>query len=277
MQLNSSKMGILGRVAAFAARVPVRVFTVHGWAFLAHRGLAGRLYLWAERLVKPLTTLFICPAAYEKQLGVEARACVADRTVVIPNAVDVGAFAQAALKGEPPVVVSVGRLHFPKDFVSLAHALGRLPPGSFRARVIGEGPDRPDIEEALRAGGVAEAVEVAGARDDVPEVLAAADVFVLSSLSECLPISILEAMAAGLPVVATRVGGVPELVADGETGLLVPAADPTALAQALRTLIEDADLRRRMGATGRERARERFDLPRFRQAHVNLLVKEISS
>lgn len=277
VQLNSSKVGLLGRVAAFIARVPVRVFTVHGWAFNAHSGLSGRLYLLAERLVRPLTTLFICPAEHEKRTGVRARTCSEGQAVVIPNAVDVSLFTVAGLGGRPPVVVSVGRLHPPKDFLTLARALAMLRPDSFSAQLIGDGPDRAAIEAELAAGGLTESVEITGLRDDVPALLASADLFVLSSLSECMPISILEAMSSGLPTVATNVGGVPEIVAEGETGLLVSPADPAGLGRAIGRLVEDPGLRRRMGSAARSRAAERFDLPAFGKAHVELLSKEIDA
>ena len=114
------------------------------------------------------------------------------------------------------------------------------------------------------------AVRLAGERDDVGELLAAADLFVLSSRSEGLPLSILEAMAAGLPVVASDVGGVPELVVDGETGLLVPPGDPHALAAAIDRLLDDPDLRRRLGAAGRLRVSEQFDLESTQRAHLDL-------
>jgi glycosyltransferase involved in cell wall biosynthesis len=273
--LNSSKVGLLGRVAAVLARVPVRVFTVHGWAFSAHTGMASKLYLWAERLVRPLTTLFICPAEHERDIGVRARACTPGRTVVIPNAVDVPAFARAGLDGNPPLVVSVGRLHFPKDFLTFVHALALLEPGSFRARIIGEGPDRDAVQAAVEEAGLGAAVELAGTRDDVPAQLAQADAFVLSSRSECLPISILEAMAAGLPVVATDVGGVGELVEEGNTGRLVAPGDPDAMAQGLTEVLADPSRRSAMGQAARARAGERFDLPLFREAHVEALDRLI--
>ena len=261
---NSSKAGVLGRLAARLAGVPVRVFTVHGWAFKAHHGLASRLYLWADRAMRPLTTAVVCVAEGERRIGIARRTCAADRTVVIPNAV--AEAPAAALRGEPPVVVSVGRLKQPKDFSTLARALAQLDV-PYRALVAGDGPDRPALEAEVAALGVR--LGLPGERDDIPGLLASADVFVLSSRSEGMPLSILEAMAAGLPVVASAVGGVPELVLDGETGLLVPPGDPAALAAGLRRLLEDP-ARRRRGVAGRERAQREFGLERFRREHVEL-------
>lgn len=262
---NSSKAGVLGRAAATIARVPVRVFTVHGWAFKAHHGPAARVYLWADRLMRPLTTATICVAESERRAGLDAGTASADSLVVIPNAVDATGFRQARLDGEPPLILAVGRLKEPKDFPTLARALRRLEPGSFQAQIAGDGPDRDQLEQLLPPGAV-----LLGDRDDVPELLGGADVFALASRSEGMPMSILEAMAAGVPVVASAVGGVPELVGDGETGLLVPAGDDEALADALRRLLEDPGLRRRFGEAGRARALGRFDVGAFRRAHIEL-------
>jgi glycosyltransferase involved in cell wall biosynthesis len=166
-------------------------------------------------------------------------------------------------------VISVGRLKEPKDFEGLVYALAEagVP---FRAAIVGDGPDRGVIEKAVRETGSSDRIELLGERSDVAEQLAASDVFVLSSRSEGMPVSVLEAMAAGVAVIASAVGGVPELVTDGETGLLVPAGDRAALSAALRRLLTDDGLRRTMGAAGHARARELFDLPRFRAAHVQL-------
>ena len=272
---NSSKAGVLGRLAARIARVPVSVFTVHGWAFMQYHGAASTMYLWLDRLVRPLTTAFVCVSETTRAAGIRARTCPGATTTVIPNAVDVSAAPRAALTGEPPRVVSVGRLKEPKDFVSLVRALAQVD-APFRAAIIGDGPDRSLIEEAIRATGLGDRVELLGERADVPAQLAASDVFVLSSLSEGMPISVLEAMAAGLPVVASAVGGVPELVVEGETGLLVPPGDPDALGAALQRVLADGELRRSLGAAARRRAEERFDLGPFREAHVTLYLEALA-
>jgi glycosyltransferase involved in cell wall biosynthesis len=276
VHLNSSKMGILGRIAAAVARVPVRVFTVHGWAFKAYTGPASWLYRWADRLVRPLTTMIICPAESERAVGVRVRTCDPQQSTVIPNAVDVAAAQVSRLDGDPPLVVSVGRMDFPKDFVTLARALNRLEPDSFRGEIVGDGSDRPLVEQELAAAGEGRSIVLTGLREDVAAVLGGADVFVLSSQSECMPLSVLEAMAAGLPVVASAVGGVPEIVVDGETGLLVSPGDPDALAGALARVLGDGQERRAMGAAGQERARKHHDLPAFREAHLALYERELA-
>ena len=271
---NSSKVGILARVAAPLAGVPIRIFTVHGWAFSAYSGLASTLYRLADRLVSPLTSRIVCVAESERAAGLRARTCAARKTVVIPNAVDVGAQPRASFEAEPPRIVSVGRLKAPKDFLTLARALARLDRGSFTAAIAGDGPDRGRVFAELRG---VEGVDLLGDRDDVPELLAQAQIFVLASRSEGMPVSVLEAMAAGLPVVASDVGGVGEVVVDGETGLLVPPGDDAALERALRRLIASPELRRRLGAAGRTRAETQFDLPRWRERHVELYREELAA
>jgi glycosyltransferase involved in cell wall biosynthesis len=277
LHASSSKAGVLGRLAGFLARVPIRVFTVHGWAFAAYSGVTGRLYRWADRLVRPLTTVTVCVSERERKLGLAARTCDPDRTVVIRNAVGVaGARRVQAARREPPVIVAVGRLKAPKDFLTLVRALGRLTPDSFEAVIIGEGPDRARLEDEIGYLGLEGRVRLAGERRNVPELLAESDIFALASSSEGMPVSVLEAMAAGLPVVASRVGGVPEQVVDGETGLLVDPGDPQDFAEALAMLVGDGELRRRLGAAGRARAEKEFDLEPFRRAHLELYSRELA-
>lgn len=268
---NSSKAGILGRLAAAAARVPVRLFTVHGWAFKAHRGPAARAYLWADRLMSPITTTTICVAESERQAGLRARTCRRARTVVIHNGVELDRPRRTpAAAVRPATLLSIGRLRAPKDFTTLVRAVASCEPGSIRLLIAGDGPERPRLVSEIARLGLDGAVELLGTRGDVHELLAAADVFVLSSESEGMPMSVLEAMAAGLPVVASAVGGVPEVVRDGETGALVPPRDPAALAEAIRLLVADPALRQRFGDAGRRRVEREFAVADFRRAHLEL-------
>jgi glycosyltransferase involved in cell wall biosynthesis len=276
VHLHSSKAGAVGRAAAALTRVPVRVFTVHGWAFAAYGRVAGRLYLGIERLLRGFTTCVICVSGSARDLGVGKRACLSKQTVVIHNAVDVSSFPASRRDGDNPQIVSVGRLAFPKDFSTLVAALASMETG-WRAAFVGEGPLRTEIAGELKRRGLGQRVALLGSRDDVVDLLARADVFVLSSRSEGFPVSILEAMAAGLPVVATDVGGVSEAVLHRETGLLVPPNDPGALAAALDRLVRDPQLRLRLGTAGRERVRQHFDLAPFRRAHLELYRRLLAS
>ena len=196
---------------------------------------------------------------------------------MIRNAVDVSAARRARHEAEIPLIVSVGRLKPPKDFPTLVRALAALEPGSFRSLIIGDGPRRAELLSEIKRHGLEQTVELVGERDDIAELLSTADIFVLSSASEGMPISIIEAMAAELPVVATAVGGIPELIVDGETGFLVPARDSSALAHALGCLVADPALRRRQGKAARARAEREFDLPAFRRAHIALYSSLLSA
>jgi glycosyltransferase involved in cell wall biosynthesis len=276
LHASSSKAGALGRLAAFAARVPIRIFTVHGWAFAACSGPASSLYRWADRLVRPVTTVTICVSENERAAGIRAGACSAERTVVIRNAVSLGGRPRARHGTTRPLLIAVGRLKAPKDFLTLVRAFALLPPHSFEALIVGDGPDRGTLEREVRRLGLENRVRLVGERHDVPDLLAAADVFVLSSVSEGLPVSVLEAMAAELPVVASRVGGLPELVLDGLTGLLVEPRNAAKLADALGLLVADPRLRRRLGAAGLKYAESHFDPQSFARAHVDVYADELA-
>ena len=256
-----------------AARVPVRFFTVHGWAFKAHTGRAATAYLWADRLMSAFTTTTICVAHGELSAGLSARTCRPDRTVVIHNGVPLDVPRRPPGGTDPVTLLSVGRMRAPKDLFTLVRAMADLEPGSARLRIAGDGPDRAAVAAEVERLGLGGTVELLGTRDDVPALLADADVFVLASDSEGLPMSVLEAMAAGLPVVASAVGGVPELVLDGETGILVGPRDTAALAGALARLVADSALRDRLGAAGRLRVEREFSLERFEREHLELYRK----
>ncbi len=198
-----------------------------------------------------------------------------DRVGVLYNGIDVDAFsaasdrasARTALGAAPGelTLLQVARLDYLKDHATAVRTLARVVAQRPEARLVlvGDGPERPAVEAAARAAGVDGKVRWLGTRHDVARLLPGADVFLLTSLSEGIPLTVLEAMAAGLPIVATDVGGLAEVVAHGDTGFLAPARDDEALAGLVLRLADDADLRRRMGHAGRTRVKERFDEPRM--------------
>lgn len=163
------------------------------------------------------------------------------------------------------VIGTVGRLAGVKDQATLVRAFARLlsqQPGlRRRARLViaGDGPERGHLEELIAQEGVGAVTWLAGERSDIPAFMQSLDVFVLPSLGEGISNTILEAMASGLPVVASRVGGNPELVTEGDNGLLVPSGDPEALADALARYAEDPGLAQRQGARGRRKVEQTFN------------------
>lgn len=196
-----------------------------------------------------------------------------DRISVVHNGVEVegtGAGPEAAesirrelrLPGDAPLVVTVSVLRRGKGLDVLLESVPAVlaeHPGA-RFAVVGDGPDRRRLEERAAAARLGEAVVWAGFRRDVPAFLAAADLLVLPSRDDAFPTVLLEALAAGVPVVASRAGGVPEIVEDGRTGLLVPPGEAGALARAVSALLADPAARRALGRAGRRRAEERFSI-----------------
>ena len=264
---HSTKAGFAARLACAVLRRQV-VFTAHGWAFGEGRGrLRTRILALMERLAARVTARIICVSDHDRHLALRYGVAKPGKLIVIHNGVDPKPFLDANpgrvriefSLGRNRVMTTVGRLAPPKDPLTLLTAC-RSVKGDFVLMVVGDGELRGTVESSVSNGGLEHSVILAGERVDVPEILAASDVFVLSSRKEGLPYTIIEAMVAGLPVVATRVGGVPELVEDGVTGFLVPPGDPRALAEALQNVLDDSELRHRMGHAGRERALRGFSL-----------------
>jgi len=195
-----------------------------------------------------------------------------DRLEVIYNGIDPGRASTPAdraaarqILGLPPealVVGTVARLDPVKDLTTLVEAFATLSRVQAEAVlvVIGDGPELELLESAARQAAIESRISFTGARNDARRLLPAFDLYVNTSVTEGVSVTILEAMAAGLPVVATRVGGTPEVVVAEETGLLVPARKPELLAESLQRLAADPDLGRRLGEAGRERVSRRFTL-----------------
>ena len=188
-----------------------------------------------------------------------------ERIVVIPNAATVAPRAarpvprtELARSATAPIVLTIARLDAQKGIAHLLDAAAAVPDASFA--IAGDGPDRAALEARAGALGIGDRVRFLGHRRDVPALLAAADLFVLPSLYEGLPLAALEAMAAGVPVVATAIGGTDEVVRDGETGTLVPPADPNALAAAITRTLADRDGAMRLAAAARSLVAREFSV-----------------
>jgi glycosyltransferase involved in cell wall biosynthesis len=186
-----------------------------------------------------------------------------EKVSVIINGVDSGKFAMTTRAKSPSAPIRIGtvaRLEPVKDHATLLQAMRVLVDkgADVQLEIIGDGSSRQSLEQLVKDLGLNDLVRFLGAQRDIPSLLAGIDIFALSSLSEGTSISILEAMAAGKPVVATAVGGNPALVHDDKNGLLVPPSDPEALAEALLWLIKDEELRLRIGKVNRNMAELKF-------------------
>lgn len=245
---------IWGRLAAGLLGIPVvsgyRNFRPRQHDRLLHR-FSARIIANAERLRDVLVT----------ELGVPAA-----RVAVVPNGVDVERFSpEGRAEAVAPLILCVARRAPIKDLPTLVEAfrLLRADMPEARLRIIGDGPVELTAAENL---------ELCPGSSDVRAALSEAWVFALSSLNEGAPNAVLEAMASAVPVVATNCGGVPEIVVEGHTGLLVPPRDPQALAKALAKVLRDEGLRRRMGEAARARALEKYSIAGMVTATENVLA-----
>lgn len=265
-----------GAVARVLAGVPVLIHTKHG-----RNNLPTRARRLAEQVAGRFTDLVVPVSRDAAEVARTVDGVPEHKLRVIHNgiAVDQLPRARVAREGRPPRAIHVARLNRIKDQPTLLRAARQVAdriPG-FTLDIVGDGPMR-DIVYALASelhlDGV---VNFHGMQEEVAPFLADTDVFVLPSLSEGISITLLEAMGAGLPTIATDVGGNREVVVPGETGLLVPVGDATALAQAMIGLLSDNARAQRMGAAGRDRVLEEFNITRtvaaYESAYLELLAR----
>jgi|WetSurMetagenome_2_1015567.scaffolds.fasta_scaffold11833_6 glycosyltransferase involved in cell wall biosynthesis len=258
----------VGRIAARLAGVPVILTTEHG-KFL----WKPWYYLAVERMLGTITDARICVSRDIMEIRKRREGTPERKLVYIPNAVDTvrfgapsrdraTAFAELGWDAAQPLVVAVGRLEPEKNYALLLRAIDRLRPRfpAIRCLLVGDGTCRAALAGLVESLGLARNVTLAGARADIPDLLGAADVFVLSSIKEGLPVSLLEAMAAGKGIVATAVGGIPETIRDGGNGLLVPSGDVEALAGGIARLLADEGLRTRLGRSARADVERDYDV-----------------
>lgn len=261
---HTSNAGFLGRLAAASLGLPA-IFTAHSWAFTEGKSrFRQAVFTAGERVAAPLAERIITVSNYDRRLALARDVAGEEKLATVHNGVkDVAAHLGADPGGEPPVIASVARFEPQKDHPTLLRALASLGDRPWKLRLVGDGPRLEEMRGLARELGIGDRVEFLGARDDVAEILAGAQLYVLASRWEGFPRTILEAMRAGLPVVASDVGGVSEAVADGRSGTVVPAGDGEALTDALARLLQDPELRVRLGSLGRQRYQERFTFRRM--------------
>ena len=263
--------------SALAARASgaALVHTKHGVNPDTARRMAMR------RAAGRLVAAFVCVSEPTAEVARAGRECPPGRLHVVPNGIDLDRFgrdpdARRALRAElgiPPdafAVGTVGRLYVEKGHAYLIRSLAPVLGDRFHLVITGEGPERDNLAAQAAALARKDCVHLTGNRRDVPRLLAALDAFTLTSKSEGLPLVLPEAMAAGLPIVATAVGGVPRVVHEGETGFLVEYGDEEALRARLCALDDDRQLARRCGEIGRERALGRYSSRRMVADYLEL-------
>jgi glycosyltransferase involved in cell wall biosynthesis len=269
---SCSIAGFVGRAAAALGGVPARVHIIQVYASRRMQASSKRaVFRWIERSLDPLTSRYVAVTGAVKQYGVDTGLMVPEKVDVVFNAAELRPAEPGARKrireefdipDDAQVVGTLGRYEEQKGLEHLLRAaaivLAERPRTCFV--IVGDGPLRGELEAQARELGIEHAVRFTGWRRDIPELLSAMDVFCLASLWETFGIVLAEAMLASLPVVASRVDGIPEVVAHGETGFLVPPKDHLGMAERLLEVLRDQERAAELGRAGYERASTRFSV-----------------
>ncbi len=256
---HTAKAGSLGRAAARLHHIP-SVFTPHGWSMFDRNTLRSKpLFCWAEYLAGRLGSRVINVCESERALAQHYGVCPAGTLEVVHNGIaEIPLVRLRPVDAQPPLMVMVARFAAQKDHSTLLQALADLLPLDWHLFLVGAGDQEARVAAQVNALGLRKRVRIIGPETNVARLLMQAQIFVLSTHFEALPISILEAMRAGLPVVATNVGGIPESVRHEETGLLVEHGDVAALRDTLERVIAEPALRLALGSAGRSLWADQF-------------------
>lgn len=281
LHAHSSKGALVGRVAAAIARTPVVVFTAHNSIFYEEwPEWKKKLFASVERFLSRFTDRIITVSEALKQELIEREGLQSKQLTTIYNGIDVERFSNkidlmAVRKSMNipelgPIIGTIARLAPQKGVSYFLKAASLLKEYQVNFLVVGDGPLKEELQQEAIELGLQNRVTFAGHREDIPDILATLDVFVLPSVTEGLPLTILEAMAAGKPVVATKVGGIPEAIVQRKTGIIVPPKDPEALAVALAGLLGERERMVRMGIAGQKLVKEKFTIETMVERTVNL-------
>ena len=269
--VHGYKAGLLGRVAARRVGIPV-VGVSRGWTGETWKvKIYERLDRWNLKRLDHVVCVSQGQAAKVRRVGVRA-----DRMSVVHNSARLGDFSpQSRGSRTGMTVLAAGRLSPEKGFQLLPAVAERLAQScpAVRFLMAGDGDLRESIEADAKKRGIADRIEFLGFRNDIDRLMSEADVLLLPSYTEGLPNVVLEAAAAGIPSVATRVGGTPEAIIDGETGILVPSGDVAVMADSLALLAQDESLRNRMGLAARENMELNFSFASQANAYRRLIER----
>lgn len=271
-----------GRIGAVMANVPIRILSIHDNYPLAP----------ITQILNPVTDAIVALTEYSADLF-RNQGVPNSKIHVLYNGIDTQKYAPGQdcrtaffnISPDRPVILNVGRLAPEKGRDVMLHATAPLLKNENPPLLVfaGDGVERHNLENLARELGVAENVRFLGIRDDVPELLRSADMVVMPSrdvpFGESCPNIVLEGMAAELPVIGTRVGGTAELIVEGETGFVIPPENPAALTQKLEFLLQNPELRKNMGTTGRQRVIQHFSIEQMIQGRedlFNLLLEKKS-
>lgn len=254
---HSSKAGVIGRLAAWAAGVPV-IFTVHGWAFTENIPEPKRtIYRMIEWVMAQFCRRIITVSDYDRSLGLKARVARADKMITVHNGMP--DYPQNRIQNHDQNIrlIMVARFAEQKDHQTLVDAVATIRDLPWTLSLVGNG-DASVVQAQVEKLNLQGRVHILGQRSDVGDLLNASDIFLLITHWEGFPRSIVEAMRAGLPTIATSVAGVPESVRDGQTGYLVARGDTQMVAAAIADLIKNPERREGMGLAARARYVENF-------------------
>ncbi len=277
IHFHGSKAGLVGRIASILAGCKNTVLTVHNFIIYREVPTAKKIiYRYGEKLLSRVTAKIITVSKALRDDLIDNYQIAPEKITAIYNGIDLSRYRQSpdstaarakyGIPAEAVVVGTVARMAPQKGLNYLIEAIPgiktRVSQMSREADILfvlaGDGPLRPELQKLTGQLGIGGTVLFPGFVEDIGELFACLDIFVVPSIAEGLSITTMEAMAAGLPVIASRAGGLPELVRDGETGLLVEPRDPEGLAEAVARLISDPETRTRFGTNGRHLAGQEF-------------------
>ena len=274
---HTAKAGTLGRIAAKLTGVPIVIHTFHGHVFHSYFGFfRTKFFLWLERLLAKFTDVIITVSEQQREEIIKYKIAEPEKIIAIPLGLDLKPFINSdtdpnevrrefSVPEETKLVGIVARLVPIKNHVCFLEA-ARVVLAHYdnvRFMIVGDGELRSTLEQKARDLGIEDRVIFMGFQYNLQKIYAGLDIIALSSYNEGLPVALIEAMAAGKPVISTDVGGVVDLILDGDNGLLVPSNDPKSLAEATLYLLEHPERRKMMGVAGRKKVYPHFDKKRL--------------